>query len=229
MSEKVKKKNTIVKDAVILCLITLIAGLLLGFVYDITKEPIKKAEQNVKDEAYAKLFENAKSFETTDELAKLCEESGDFLDGKSYSSGDVTYDFSGITVDEIVKAMDGDELKGYVITLTTPNGYGGDIQIALGVDSTKTVTGLQILSINETPGLGMNATGDFKDQFTGHQVDGFVHTKNGKSADNEVDAITSATITTKAVTGAVDAGLLFAQDQLGLNGASDDNASDVKE
>lgn len=214
MSETKKSKNTIVRDAVILCVITLIAGLLLGVVYDITKEPIKKAEQDVKDKAYAEIYSEADSFESDEQLEKLCEGSGDYLDGKSYSQGDVTYDFSGITVDEAVLAKKGDELLGCIATVTTPNGYGGDIQIALGVDVDGKVSGVEILAIDETPGLGMNAKGEFKDQFEGANVDGFVHTKNGKSADNEVDAITSATITTKAVTGAVDAGLLFVKDQV---------------
>lgn len=203
-----RRKNTIVKDAMILCAITLIAGFLLGFVYDITSDRRAKAQADAKADAYSLIYEDADSFENDAAFDKLVEESAEYLNDKKYSSGDVTYDFSGITVDELVVARkDGDAL-GYIVTVTTPNGYGGDIQIAVGVDADGTVKGIQILSINETPGLGMNATGEFKDQFAGHNVDGFVHTKNGKSAENEIDAITSATITTKAVTGAVDAGLI---------------------
>ena len=208
MSE-VKEKSTIVKDAIILCVITLIAGLLLGFVYEITKEPIAKAEQATKDKAYATIYSKADAFEKTDKINELVEKSKDILKDQSFVSADKTYSFSGITIDEAVVAKSGKDTIGYIVMVTTPNGYGGNISIALGVDVDGTVAGTQILTISETPGLGMNATGEFKDQFTGKKVDGFVHTKNGKTAENEVDAITSATITTEAVTGAVNAGLYF--------------------
>ena len=208
MSE-VKEKNTIVKDAIILCVITLIAGLLLGFVYEITKEPIARAEQATKDKAYATIYSKADSFEKTEAINALVEKSGELLNDKSYTATTANYSFSGITIDEAVVAKSGSDILGYIVMVTTPNGYGGNISIALGVDVDGTVAGTQILTISETPGLGMNATGEFKDQFTGKKVDGFVHTKNGKTAENEVDAITSATITTQAVTGAVNAGLYF--------------------
>ena len=213
MSEN-QKKNTIVKDALILCVITLIAGLLLGLVYEITKEPIAKAEQDTKNKAYAAIYSDAEEFENVEELNKLAQDSKEYFKGKSYTGTDVSYDFTGLTVDEVVVAKKDDAAIGYIVNVTTPNGYGGNIQIAMGVNEDGSVKGVQILSISETPGLGMNATGEFKDQFAGAKVDGFVHTKNGKSAENEIDAITSATITTQAVTGAVNAGLMFVQEQI---------------
>ena len=91
---------------------------------------------------------------------------------------------------------------GYVFT-TSAKGYGGDVEIMTGVDAEGKVTGVSILTINETPGLGMNAKKDaFKDQYKG---------KSGQLAVNkdggEIVAITSATVTSRAVTKAVNQAL----------------------
>ena len=91
---------------------------------------------------------------------------------------------------------------GYVFT-TSAKGYGGDVEIMTGVDAEGRVTGISILSIEETPGLGMNAKKDsFKEQYKG---------KSGQLAVNkdggEIVAITSATITSRAVTNAVNQAL----------------------
>ena len=54
--------NKIVKDALVLTLITLIAGCALGVVYEVTKEPIAEASEKAKQEAYKEVFETADSF-----------------------------------------------------------------------------------------------------------------------------------------------------------------------
>ena len=56
-------KNTIIKDTIILTLITLIAGGILGLVYEITKDPIAKQQELAKQEAYKAVFEDADTFE----------------------------------------------------------------------------------------------------------------------------------------------------------------------
>ena len=89
-------------------------------------------------------------------------------------------------------------------------GYGGDINFSMGVSMDGTVTGVEMLSLSETAGLGMRAKDEeFKGQFAGKTVDQFVVTKNGASAENEIDAISGATFTSKAVTNGVNAGLRF--------------------
>ena len=115
-------------------------------------------------------------------------------------------------VNEIAEAMDGSgAVIGHVFNLTTPEGYGGNIQMTVGVQNDMTMLGISFLSISETAGLGMNAdTADWKAQFAGIQADEIVYTKSGKSAPNEIDAVSSATITTKAVTKAVNAALCAA-------------------
>ncbi len=187
-----------IKNTISLMLITLIAGLLLGAVYEITKEPIRKENQRAKEEAYKTVFADADAFEDVkideNKVAKALDEKG--LDA---------------TINEAMKVLDksGQQI-GYVLTVTDHEGYGGDIQFAMGVQSDGTLNGISFLSISETAGLGMKAKEDaFRKQFEGKKTDQIVYTKNGAKADNEIDALSGATITTNAVTNGVNAGLYF--------------------
>ena len=183
-----------------LFLITLIAGLLLGTVYEITKEPRKKQEEKTKQTAYEKVFEAAHSFEEMDYDKKELET---YISDNGYKPS-IAY------IDGIVKALDGDKnVVGYVITVTDKEGYGGNIQFTIGIQSDGTINGVSFLSIEETAGVGMKAKENkFKSQFEGRKVDSFEYTKNGATADNQIDAISGATITTNAVTNGVNTGIL---------------------
>lgn len=191
-------KNTIIKDAVILTLITLVAGGVLGLVYEITKEPIAKQQEMAKQEAYKSVFEDADSFE-------VCVEEGDGeLAAYLAENG-----FEAQTINEVMEAKDASgETLGYAINLTTSEGYGGDITFSMGVREDGTLNGISILTISETAGLGMNATKDeFKNQFQNKQAEAFEVTKTGAAADNQINAISGATITSNAVTKGVNSGL----------------------
>ena len=192
------KKNTILKDALILTVITLIAGGLLGLVYEVTKKPIANQQEKAKQEEYKAVFEDADSFEVCVEaedadLAAALKEQG----------------FEAQKINEIMEAKDASgETLGYAVNVTTSEGYGGDITFSMGVQLDGTLNGISILSISETAGLGMNATKDeFKNQFSDKNAESFEVTKAGASADNEINAISGATITSKAVTGGVNAGI----------------------
>lgn len=191
-------KNTIIKDTMILTLITLIAGGVLGLVYEITKDPIAKQQELAKQEAYKAVFEGADTFE-------VCVEAED-ADLAAYLAGE---GFEAQTVNEIMEAKDASgETLGYAINLTTSEGYGGDITFSMGVQADGTLNGISILTISETAGLGMNATKDeFKGQFKEKQADAFEVTKTGASKENEINAISGATITSNAVTQGVNCGL----------------------
>ena len=83
--------------------------------------------------------------------------------------------------------------------------------VALGVAEDGTTNGISFLSLSETAGLGMQAdTDEFKSQFAGKNVAQFKYTKSGAASDEEIDALSGATITTNAVTNAVNAGLSYA-------------------
>lgn len=191
-------KNTIIKDTIILTLITLIAGGVLGLVYEITKDPIAKQQELAKQEAYKAVFEDADTFE-------VCVEAED-ADLAAYLAGE---GFEAQTVNEIMEAKDASgETLGYAINLTTSEGYGGDITFSMGVQADGTLNGISILTISETAGLGMNATKDeFKGQFKEKQADAFEVTKTGASKENEINVISGATITSNAVTQGVNCGL----------------------
>ncbi len=189
--------KNIIKNTAILTVITLVSGLLLGVVYDITKEPIALAKEKAKNEAYQAVMQEADTFEALDVEA-------------------VELSIEGCTVDEVVAAKAGSEVVGYVVTTTTNAGYGGNIQVSVGIAADGTVKGIEMLSIAETAGLGMNATTpEFKGQYADKLVDSFVVNKAGASADNEISAISGATITSNAVTGAVNTAIEYFKNYLG--------------
>ncbi len=190
--------NKVVKDTMALTVITLISGFLLGVVNDITAGPIANQQAKEKEEAYKAVFADAVSFEVviSGENAEL----ESYLDENGYGAQNI---------DEVMLAKDdqGNEL-GYAFTVTTSEGYGGDIQFAMGVKDDGTLNGISILSISETAGLGMRATtDDFKDQFKDKKVEKFEYTKTGATSDDQIDALSGATITTNAMTNGVNAGL----------------------
>ena len=78
----------------------------------------------------------------------------------------------------------------------------------MGVSLDGTLNGISITEISETPGLGMRAEEVLVPQFKNKNVSVFEVTKSGALMDYQIDAISSATITSKAVTEAVNAGLL---------------------
>ncbi|MDE6220184.1 MAG: RnfABCDGE type electron transport complex subunit G [Lachnospiraceae bacterium] len=196
------EKKSMIKDALILFAITLVAGLLLGFVYDVTKEPIAQQEAKAKAEACKNVFAEAESFEA------VMSEDGPtayFVAGKD----------SNVDIDEVMQALDSSgQLLGYVITVTDHEGYGGDIQFSMGVTLDGTLNGISLLSISETAGLGMKAGDVLVPQFADKKVERFTYTKSGSTSDSEIDAISGATITTNAVVNGVNGGLLFFQNVL---------------
>lgn len=193
-------KNKIIKDALALTLITLVAGVALGGVYEITKDPIARQEAQAKAEAYEQVFTDAAAFEEVKMDDTLIQTIRDQLDQEGYKAQ---------SIEEIVRAEDeSGETLGYAFTVVTSEGYGGDIQFSMGVQNDGTLNGISILSIGETAGLGMNAdTPAFKDQFVGKQVEQLQYTKNGATQDDEINAISGATVTTNAMTNGVNAGL----------------------
>ena len=197
--------NNIVKNTLILTAITVVSGLLLGVVYGITKEPIAQAQENTKQEAYRTVLSDASEFETVefdaDPAASLLSENG-------YTSDVITEiaegtDASGATV-------------GYVISVQSSEAYDGSLSLSVGIASDGTVKGIEMLEISETAGLGMKADeAEFKDQFKDKNVQKFTYTKTGEDGDDKIDAISGATITTNAVTNAVDSALVYFQNELG--------------
>jgi electron transport complex protein RnfG len=210
MNENAKKEKsgTIIKDALILFIITLIAGFALGFVHEVTLPAIEAQNLQAKMDAYRTVFPEAADFTAEDSLTQLIGESPALFESKG---------FANINVDEALSATDeAGNLLGYVVVVTTQEGYGGAITLSLGYSLDGTVNGIEILSMNETAGLGAKAGGkEFKNQFAGKNVTEFAYTKTGAQTDNEIDALSGATITTRAVVDAANAGLSFLTDIAG--------------
>ena len=191
--------NKLVKDALVLTAITLVSGLALGAVYEITKEPIAQAQENTKQEAYRTVLSDASEFETVefdaDAAASLLSENG-------YTSDVIT---------EIAEGTDaGGATVGYVISVQSSEAYDGSLSLSVGIASDGTVKGIEMLEISETAGLGMKADeAEFKDQFKDKSVQKFTYTKTGEDGDDKIDAISGATITSNAVTNGVNAGIAY--------------------
>ena len=188
--------KTIIKDSLILFAITLVAGLLLAVVNQITAPKIDEAKKKQKEEACKAVFVDASSFK---EVPELLEDA----DVVAYQATD-----SKIQCTEILAAYDeNNNLLGYILNMTTKEGYGGEISFMMGVRNDRTVNALSILTTNETVGLGLQAESVLLPQFENKNVGTFKYTKMGSTAPDEIDAISSATITTNAFVNAVNNGL----------------------
>lgn len=204
--------KSMLKDAAILFAITLISGLVLGGVYQITKEPIARQEALALEKACREVFADAASFEKQESFDEA------HADEVLTQGGYVSQSIDGY---QSAKAADGSVI-GYVLTVTTHEGYGGDIQFTMGINNDGSLNGISLLDISETPGLGMQAEDVLVPQFAGRSAYPFVYTKTGASQENEIDAISGATITTNAVTNGVNAGLYYFKSELVKGGADNE-------
>ena len=179
----------IIKPAASLFIITLVAALCLGLVYDITKAPIERQRQNTKTEAMQKLIPKASSFEPFETA------------GRDES-----------IIVSLYAGLDEAGIVGYIIGVS-PGGYSGRIDMVVGIDAGGVIAGVKILRQTETPGLGARATDEeFIGQF--REKSGLFSAVKNPSRDNEIQAITAATITSRAVTQGVNDAMEFFEHHL---------------
>lgn len=199
------EKKIMLKEAGILFAITLIAGLVLGFVYELTKDPIRYQEELAIQRACKAVFAEAESFEALEYAV----------------NPDLTEELAadGVEIGTVYDALDGaGNHLGYVLQTTSSEGYGGDITLYMGVTDSGSLNGISILSISETPGLGMNAESVLVPQFKDVEATIFTYTKTGSTSESEIDAISGATVTTKAVVNAVNGGIRVITEDLTKGG-----------
>ncbi len=173
--KKISFKDIFV-PSVSLFLICIVVAFLLAGTNELTKGPI--SEQEAKNAAEA--------------MKNVCPEAEKFEGAEGIET-------------ELYRGFDKNgELVGYAIN-ATEKGYGGDIEIMVGINLDGEITGVEILSINETPGLGMNATKEeFRSQFLGEIPDGgFTAKDDSTGTKKQIDALTGATISSEAVSNAV--------------------------
>lgn len=205
------KYKKILKDAIALFMIALVAGVSLSVVYEITKEPIAASKLAAKEKAYSTVYPEASKFQSNDQIDELLEKAPEIIQQEGYEN---------VIIEEAFESIGNDgKATGVVMMITTREGYGGNITITLGVDNNMKITGMEILSITETAGLGMKAKDDdFKSQYKDRTVDRFTVVKSGSTSESEIDAISGATITSDAVTTAVNTGLLYIENYLKIGG-----------
>lgn len=191
---KNSKAKEIIVPAVSLFLICVVVTALLALTNAVTAPKIDALAVETQEASKKQVLSSATSFSEEKQVEK---------DGVSY-----TY-YDGLTSDGSV--------MGYVF-VTSAKGYGGDISVMVGVLGDGTVAGVNILSINETAGLGMNAKNQsFLDQFLGKS--GEIGVAKNNPSDTEIQALTGATITSRAMATAVNTALsLYAEIGGGQNG-----------
>lgn len=190
-----KSKNEIFSLMWKLGAICIVVAGLLAFVNGITAPII--AENNIKNEEIAmrEVLQGVEEFEKLDL--------------------DYTPSESGVEVASVYSAKD----KGYVVTSVCKEGYGGDITVIVGINSDMTVNKVKIMSLSETAGLGMKADSEkFLNQYAGLKKGIGVEKNNGGNPDNNtISAISGATVTSKAVTKAINCALDAANAGGGVN------------
>ena len=175
----------IFKLTAVLCVICLISGSLLAVVNKVTEEPIAKAAMKGKEAAIKQVLPA-----DTEGKMKISK-----VDIQDEHRNWVFY----------VARVDG-KFVGTAVECSSNKGYGGEIKIMLGINAQDKVQDIAILSQHETPGLGAKMVEpEFKGQFKGKDI---VATKWAVKKDQgDIDQITAATISSRAVTGAVKSGI----------------------
>ena len=173
-----------IKTTVALLVICFVTALGLAFVNSITKETIVIRAQADAQEQRRQVMPDAKTFKQIDGWNKD--------------------DKSGI-IREVFEAFDGTKAIGYVFG-AYPKGYGGEIKVTVGVVNNK-ISGVKIGDNKETPGLGTKAADEsFVGQYKNADISKtFKVIKTAPKNENEIEAISGATISSKAVTKAVQA------------------------
>ena len=191
-----KQKNEFVQLGGILCDITLVVALALGAVNAVTAGPI--AEQNaqkIKDS-----LENVMPGAESEQI--------DVPEGTTVTTE--TKNATSVTILSAYKMTKDGADAGYCVEVG-PTGFGGAVDTMVGIDSDGKVTGISVISASsETPGLGARSTEpEFQAQFAGQVGTEVAVAKDGGS----IDALTGATITSRAVSEGVVAAAQFAAEQ----------------
>ncbi|MDR0764059.1 MAG: RnfABCDGE type electron transport complex subunit G [Synergistaceae bacterium] len=179
-----KNAEKIISLGVTLFIITVVTGLILGVVHDITLEPIRVTRENLKTVALRGVMPGADEFKT----AQKAEDADPMIK-------------------DVQEALSGGKTIGYCVTVT-PRGYAGTIELVAGITNNGQLAAVRILNHSETPGLGAKSVlPEFYEQF--RDSDKVTVVKNAPEAPGEIQAISGATITSNAVAGGANAALEY--------------------
>lgn len=172
-----KKESTLTNMLIALMVITIVSGGVLGFIYGLTKPAIDKVEENKNIKAINEVLKTDVAIATTESVV---------IEDLTYN---LAYDAEGNFIGAAVKTY-------------SKNGFGGKIELMVGMLADGVINKVSVLSQAETPGLGANMVNDkFKGQFDGKNPATFI--LKVKKDGGDVDAITAATISSRAVSEAI--------------------------
>lgn len=190
---------------IILFSICVVTAALLAWTNELTTPKIEALAAANADTARKKVLTAADSFNDQEDPLKFNGETYEYFEGLDKDLNTVGYVF-----------------------ITVTKGYGGDVKLMTGVGKDGTVTGVEILQLTETPGLGMKAYENFfLTQFLGK--DGSIAVVKSEAGGNSIRAITGATITSNAVAGAINIALELFDIATGKADPSDNSAADADE
>ncbi len=193
-----KQTDNIIKNAMILFMITVIAGTLLGLTYEVTKEPIRIQQEKLKNNALKAVVIGASDFVLVD-LEEEAKEQG---------------------IENLYEATKDGAVIGYAFEMTATEGYGGDIALMVGIGIDDQILGIDVIKHNETPGLGAKITEQpFKSEFEGQPTAPLAVVKGVATGNpGEIASISGATITSASVTNAVNVATQYYTDNMaGVN------------
>lgn len=176
----------IAKLGLILFIITAVSAAILAAANEATVEPIKLAQEKSNNEARQEVLSTATSFEALskerlDEIAKEDDRVKEIYIGNDESGNIVGYTIKSVS-----------------------SGYGGELEIITGISVEGKITGMKVVSHSETPGLGANsATPEFQNQFIDKSATASISVSKSAPKENEIQAISGATITSTAVSDGV--------------------------
>lgn len=182
--------RNIAKLGLILFIITAISAAILAVANEATVEPIKQAQEKSNNEARQEVLSVATSFEALnkEEIEVIVKEDN--------------------RIKEIFIGSDGSgNIVGYTIK-SVSSGYGGELEIITGISKEGKITGMKVVSHSETPGLGANSTTPkFQNQFIDKTTSSNLFVAKSSPKENEIQAISGATITSNAVSNGVNAAI----------------------
>lgn len=181
----------IAKLGVILFIITSIAAGILSFLNEQTKDIIAKQQEDANNLARQEVLPKGKEFKQLDQ--------NKFKDATEGTN----------LITEVYEGIDGSNVVGYTIK-TTISGYSGPVVVMTGIGQEGKIEGVKVVSNTETPGLGANATNpEFQGQYAGKTSEEELTVVKVPPTGNQIQALTGATITSKAVTDSVNDAVVF--------------------
>ncbi len=183
-----------------LFVITLIAAICMGLTNMATEEPIRQQHIRIAKESKQAALPQAMEFSELD-----------IIPGPSNNDT--------AEILEINAGKSSDDIVGYIFKVRAM-GFGGDIEIIVGINSKDEIEAIQIGEHGETPGLGANIKEKyFTDQYHGKGIETPLTVNKSQAGDQEIQAITGATVTSDAVTNGVNLATQYYREVLQNGGA----------